>query len=138
MRVAVHQQAASNGNGAVAAKKPAPKGPAAPAGPFTNINRFKVEPQSVALFEGVWREREAAMQSFPGFQGFKLTNDGDQWVAQQTWATIPEWEAWSLSDPARRTHLPLGVWQHVPAKGEGFPEDFVFLLDYNEPVNAKY
>lgn len=61
----------------------------------------------MALFEGVWREREAAMQSFPGFQGFKLTNDGDQWVAQQTWATIPEWEAWSLSDPARRTHLPL-------------------------------
>jgi hypothetical protein len=34
--------------------------------------------------------------------------------------------------------LPLGIWQFVPKKGEGFPEDFVFIQNYDEPVNAKY
>lgn len=122
----------TNGTG----KKPAK--PAAPSGPFTNTNRFKVLPEAVALFEATWREREEAMRSFPGFQGFKLSRDGDNFAASSTWATIPEWEAWNLSPVCRRSHLPLGVWQYVPAKGEGFPEDFVFLLDYDEPVNAKY
>ncbi|GBF90910.1 hypothetical protein Rsub_03765 [Raphidocelis subcapitata] len=131
---AVVAQAGANGT----AKKPAPKAPAAPTGPFTNTNRFKVKPEAVALFEEAWREREAAMRAFPGFQGFTLSRDGDNFVAASSWATIPEWEAWSLSEPCRRSHLPLGVWQYVPAKGEGFPEDFVFFLDYDEPVNAKY
>jgi hypothetical protein len=72
----------------------------------------------VALFEEAWREREAAMRDFPGFQGFTLTRDGDGFVASSSWASIPEWEAWSLSEPCRRSHLPLGVWQYVPAKGE--------------------
>ncbi len=31
-----------------------------------------------------------------------------------------------------------GVWQYVPRKGEGFPEDFVFFVGYDEAVNAKY
>ena len=33
---------------------------------------------------------------------------------------------------------PLRVHQIVPKKGEGFPEDFVPFVDYDEPVNAKY
>lgn len=55
-----------------------------------------------------------------------------------SWASIPEWEAWSLSAECRRSHLPWGVWQTVPKKGEGFPEDFVPFVNYDEPVNAKY
>lgn len=129
------QAAGANGNGAVA-----PKAPAAPSGPFTNTNRFKVSPSAAADFEAVWREREAAMKAFPGFQGFELKREGDggKFTASSKWASIPEWEAWSLSEPCRRSHLPLGVWQYVPAKGEGFPEDFVFFVDYKEAVNAKY
>jgi hypothetical protein len=42
-----------------------------------------------------------------------------------SWASIPEWEAWSLSAECRRSHLPGGLYQWVPGKGEGFPEDFV-------------
>jgi len=34
--------------------------------------------------------------------------------------------------------MPQGVLQFVPKKGEGFPEDFVAFLAYDEPVNAKY
>jgi hypothetical protein len=30
-----------------------------------------------------------------------------------------------LSEECRRSHLPWGVYQWVPGKGEGFPEDFV-------------
>lgn len=45
-----------------------------------------------------------------------------------SWASIPEWEAWNLSEQCRRSHLPWGVYQWVPGKGEGFPEDFVPFL----------
>ena len=31
-----------------------------------------------------------------------------------------------------------GVYQHVPAKGEGFPEDFVPFTKMDHIVNAKY
>ncbi|KAI8477384.1 MAG: hypothetical protein J3K34DRAFT_398051 [Monoraphidium minutum] len=134
-RAVVVAQAAST-NGAAPAKKPA-KAPGA-SGPFTNINRFKVQPEAVGHFEAEWRGREAAMAKFGGFQGFKLEREGEQWVARSTWASIPEWEAWSLSPECRRSHLPLGVWQYVPAKGEGFPEDFVFIVDYDRPIDAKY
>lgn len=59
------------------------------------------------------------MKGFAGFQGFKLAKEADgRYTAASTWASIPEWEAWSLSEACRRSHLPLGVWQYVPAKGE--------------------
>jgi hypothetical protein len=58
------------------------------------------------------------MRAFPGFQGFEFKKDGDSYVVTSSWATIPEWEAWSLSDECRRSHLPLGIWQLVPQKGE--------------------
>jgi len=33
---------------------------------------------------------------------------------------------------------PQGVWQLVPGKGEGFPEDFVPIVNFDEAINAKY
>ena len=54
------------------------------------------------------------------------------------WGSIPEWEAWSSSNEARRHHLPAGVQQYVPRKGEGWPEDSMPFKDLNEAVNAKY
>ena len=55
------------------------------------------------------------------------------------WASIPEWEAWSLSRDASRSALPTGVMQYPPRKGEGFPEDFVPFKDLAAEVpNAKY
>ncbi len=54
------------------------------------------------------------------------------------WASIPEWEAWSRSPQSRKVQLPEGVYQFVPARGEGFPEDFVPLKDFEAAVDAKY
>ena len=54
------------------------------------------------------------------------------------WASIPQWEAWSAGAAARRHHLPAGVLQYVPKKGEGFPEDYLPFKDLSEAVNAKY
>jgi hypothetical protein len=31
-----------------------------------------------------------------------------------------------------------GVYQYVPAKGEGFPEDFIPFIKMDNFVNAKY
>lgn len=46
-------------------------------------------------------------------------------VMSSMWESIPLWEAWSKSDAGRQQHMPVGVYQYVPKKGEGFPEDFV-------------
>jgi hypothetical protein len=54
------------------------------------------------------------------------------------WDTIASWERWSSSETCRRLHLPSGVYQRVPNKGEGFPEDFLPFRDYDAPVNPKY
>ncbi len=54
------------------------------------------------------------------------------------WDSIPNWESWSAGAEARRHHLPSGVKQYVPRKGEGFPEDYLPFKDLNEPVSAKY
>lgn len=54
------------------------------------------------------------------------------------WESIPAWEAWSKSAAGTQQHIPTGVYQYVPAKGEGFPEAFVPFRDYDAAVNAKY
>ena len=64
------------------------------------------------------------MRGAPGFQGLDIATDGEAVVVSSSWASIPDWEAFSLSAAARRSHLPSGIWQSVPGKGEGFPEDF--------------
>ena len=43
-----------------------------------------------------------------------------------------------MSKEARRQHLPAGIMQFVPRKGEGFPEESMPFKDLNEPINAKY
>lgn len=48
------------------------------------------------------------------------------------------WEAFDLSDEAKRIHFPTGVFQYNPPKGEGFPECFVPFKDQFEIVWAKY
>lgn len=78
------------------------------------------------------------MKQYPGFQGFNLQKDGDQYMASSSWATIPDWERYSCCPEARRSHLPNGIFQYVPKKGEGFPEDFIPFVNLNELVNAKY
>ncbi|KAF8073066.1 hypothetical protein HT031_000727 [Scenedesmus sp. PABB004] len=136
----VTRAAGANGASAAAAAAPAPPKPAAAAGakPFTNTNRFVVPKHVQPAFLAEWRRREREMQAFAGFTAFNVISDGDSFTVSSSWASIPEWEAWSLSDPCRRSHLPWGIWQLVPAKGEGFPEDFVPFVGYDTPVNAKY
>lgn len=181
------------------ARVPAPAAPkAAPAGakPFTNINRFHVPAAAAPAFEAAWRSREQSMRKHPGFVSLSIEKtNATTYVVKNTWASIPEWEAWSLSNECRRSHMPYVsiiryggsvcsstaaplllaarsqpatrpplsctaaltdtrsthyapaprpiaaaqlVWQFVPGKGEGFPEDFVPFLEYTEAVNAKY
>jgi len=117
------------------AKKPAPNPSETP---FTNTNRFIVPKSCRSAFEAEWRQREKDMEKFAGFVDFRLVSDGENFIISSSWASIPDWEAWSLSPVCRRSHLPWGIWQHVPKKGEGFPEDFVPFIGYDEPVNAKY
>ncbi|KAL3157072.1 hypothetical protein ABBQ38_001319 [Trebouxia sp. C0009 RCD-2024] len=114
--------------------KPAPKSK-----PFSNINKFIVPEDKLEEFEATWHEREEFMQQMPGFLGFSMERqDGSDFVTTSKWASIPEWEAYSLSEIARRSHLPWGVYQYVPAKGEGFPEDFIPFKAMDTLVNAKY
>lgn len=106
---------------------------------FNNINRFIVPEDKIDEFEAAWQEREAVMQQLPGFLGFSLQRqDGSDFTATSKWASIPEWETYSLSEVSRRSHLPWGVYQYVPAKGEGFPEDFIPFKGMDTFVNAKY
>jgi heme-degrading monooxygenase HmoA len=135
---------------AAAAAAAAPAAPAAaaksaagpdPTKPFANVQRFVVAPQSLPAFQACWREREAAMRRQPGFGGLSLVSDGlgsGDTVVTARWASAADFERWMLDDACRRSHLPPGVWQYVPRRGEGFPEDFVPFVNYDEPVNAKY
>lgn len=141
-RVSVRAASSNGATPAAAAARPVKK-PAAAAAPaaaqqFTNINRFVVPKEVQPLFLANWREREQDMQQHSGFVDFELKQDGDNFVISSSWASIPEWEAWSLSPECRRSHLPSGIFQWVPGKGEGFPEDFVPFVEYDAPVNAKY
>jgi heme-degrading monooxygenase HmoA len=136
--VAARAAAAADAPAAPAAAKPAAKDPATT--PYTNVQRFVVSPGSTAAFQAAWRERETLMRQQPGFGGLSLVSDGlsgDTIVSAQ-WASIVDFERWMTLDACRRSHLPPGVWQYVPRRGEGFPEDFVPFVDYDEPVNAKY
>ncbi|KAF6253030.1 hypothetical protein COO60DRAFT_1549617 [Scenedesmus sp. NREL 46B-D3] len=139
-RSAVVAQAGPNGATAPApAPQAKPKPAAAPAAKeFTNTNRFIVPKHVQQAFVAAWRQREADMQGQPGFLGFNVISDGETHTVSSSWASIPEWEAWSVSEECRRSHLPQDIWQFVPKKGEGFPEDFVPFKNYDEPVNAKY
>jgi len=130
--------AAAEAPAAAAAAAPKTKDPATT--PYTNTQRFVVAPSSAAAFQAAWREREAGMRQAPGFQGLSVITDaltGDT-VVSASWASIVDFESWMTRDECRRSHLPPGVWQYVPRKGEGFPEDFVPFVAYDEPVNAKY
>ncbi len=69
-----------------------------------------------------------------------VTADGGVDVTVSSlWESIPAWEAWSNSAAGTQQHMPAhGVYQYVPAKGEGFPEAFVPFREYDAAVNAKY
>jgi hypothetical protein len=44
-----------------------------------------------------------------------------------------------LSPECRRSHLPAGIFQWVPGKGEGFPEDFVpFVVSAGQHGSLQY
>eukprot|EP00891_Asterochloris_glomerata_P001589 jgi/Astpho2/1589/Aster-x1017 len=135
-------RAPSTGKGPLKAAAKKPKA-------FANNNRFLVPEDKLESFQATWADRAAEMKQFPGFQGFDISQQSDgTWLTVSRWETIPQWEAYSLSPEARRSHLPWvsqqmygeagGVYQFVPDKGAGFPEDFVPFKDLNRPVNAKY
>jgi heme-degrading monooxygenase HmoA len=78
----------------------------------------------------------AVVQVLPGAA---VTSDGGvDVVVSSLWESIPAWESWSKSAAGTQQHTPNGVYQYVPAKGEGFPEAFVPFRDYDTAVNAKY
>eukprot|EP00775_Hariotina_reticulata_P008710 gene8710-8891_t len=112
---------------------------------FTNTNRFWVRQEQLFDFIKHWLAREALLQDQQGFFGLQVqpqsgaaVDGGVDVVVSSLWESIPSWEAWSKSDLARQHHMPTGVYQYVPAKGEGFPEDFVPFRDYDQAVVAKY
>eukprot|EP00878_Enallax_costatus_P012649 GHUV01013212.1.p1 GENE.GHUV01013212.1~~GHUV01013212.1.p1 ORF type:complete len:648 (+),score=321.26 GHUV01013212.1:993-2936(+) len=121
------------------------KVPAANAVGFSNTNRFWVRQELLFEFLKHWVIREGLLQQQDGFLGLQVqpvpgvtADSGVDVIVTSLWETIPQWEAWSKSDAARQQHMPTGVYQYVPEKGEGFPEDFVPFRDYDDAVNAKY
>ncbi len=84
------------------------------------------------------------MSEAPGFLGLSLAEDNGSdgsssnggsssqaaaaagaFVVRSMWGSAKEFETWSASPASRRVGLPQGVYQFVPAKGEGLPEDFL-------------
>lgn len=57
-------------------------------------------------------------------------------VVVSHWASVPAFERWSLSAECRRHHLPSGIYQFMPRRGEGFPEDFVPIKDPPSPATS--
>lgn len=83
--------------------------------------------------------RASLMQAAPGCLGVMLQQDGPNgYRVSSMWQSIPDFEAWALSASSRRSQLPDGVFQMVPKKGEGFPEDHLPFKDLTDPVIAKY
>ena len=142
-RAASRMPAGRRGASARAAKAEAAKANGAALG-FVNNGRFLVEEGAQKEFEAAWEERETGMKGAQGFAGFDFakTDESDPrgaiYEVCSKWDSIPEFEEYSLSLVARRSHLPPGVWQFVQPLGAGFPEDFVPLLDTKEFPSAKY
>lgn len=110
-----------------------------PAAAFVNTQRFWVPAPLLYDFVRCWLVREADMQAAGGFLGLQVVPEEDGVVTVSShWAEVPQWEAWSTSTAARRHHLPSGIYQYVPKRGEGFPEDFVPFKDLSKPVDPKY
>lgn len=122
---------------AAAPAKEGAKAPSASIG-FKNCQKFFVPKEAEAPFQRAWKERAAHMENMEGFVSFNITQAGENYTVVSAWESIPAWEAFSLSAEARRQHLPSGIWQFVPKKGEGFPEDFVPFYELSEQVQAKY
>eukprot|EP01025_Chloroclados_australasicus_P028539 TRINITY_DN2828_c0_g1_i3.p1 TRINITY_DN2828_c0_g1~~TRINITY_DN2828_c0_g1_i3.p1 ORF type:complete len:260 (-),score=38.00 TRINITY_DN2828_c0_g1_i3:651-1319(-) len=105
---------------------------------FSNKQIFIVPEEAQAAFKEAWSERARHMETMDGFEGFSIDQDGETFTVVSKWASIPKWEAFNLSKAARRSHLPVGIWQMVPETGDGFPEDFVPFYEMNSSVMAKY
>lgn len=106
---------------------------------FVNTQRFWVPANVHDDFVRCWILREAEMQRVEGFAGLQVVSEGDgRMTVRSHWSTVPHWERWSTSRVARRHHLPYGIFQYVPKRGEGFPEDFIPFKDLSTPVDAKY
>lgn len=81
------QAAGANGASAAAAAprpskaaKPAAAPGATSAKPFTNVNRFAVPRHAQQEFLAEWRRREVEMQQHPGFSGFNVISDGENYT----------------------------------------------------------
>ncbi|KXZ49224.1 hypothetical protein GPECTOR_22g815 [Gonium pectorale] len=108
-------------------------------GQFVNTNRFWVPADLMFDFVKAVAAREVALVDASGFLGISVRSEELNVMTVSTqWESIPAFEAWSCSADARRHHLPSGVYQYVPRRGEGFPEDYIPFKDLNEAVNAKY
>lgn len=44
------------------------------------------------------------------------------------WESISLYEAWRNTPGAIQQHLPSGVYQYVPKKGEGFPGEAICVM----------
>lgn len=102
-------------------------------------NRFLVPESCQFQFELEWKEREKNMNLYTGFNGLKITREGNNYTVTSSWATAYDWEDWATGSHHRRSHLPLGIWQYPVEKGKGFPETFVPLIGLTDkPMLAQY
>ena len=74
------------------------------------LNKFVLNPEKIAAFEALWRERWKLLDGNPGFLQFRLLKTANDDPTQIRYTTVSEWrsredfEAWLRSDSFRKAH----------------------------------
>lgn len=76
---------------------------------FIAMNRFRIARGFEAGFEQVWREREAYLDTVPGFRSFTLLKGPERedhvlYASHTTWEDRQAFEAWTESEAFRKAH----------------------------------
>lgn len=97
---------------------------------FIAMNRFRVDVESEAEFEAIWRNRKSTLDEMPGFIDFKLlrgpldeAENCRLYASHTTWASEADFRTWTKSENFREAHRNAGqskVLYKGPPQFEGF------------------
>lgn len=73
---------------------------------YVVMNNIPVTEEGTAVFEENFRNREQHLDSFAGFQAFRLLRPkkGNQYVVFTQWASKEDFDAWKNSDQFKEAH----------------------------------
>ncbi|WP_430787783.1 antibiotic biosynthesis monooxygenase family protein [Virgibacillus flavescens] len=96
---------------------------------FVVMNNITVTDDGRTVFEDRFKQRNASVDSSPGFQAFRLLRpkSGNTYIVLTQWATVEDFDNWKKSDAFKKQH-PNGVGDTKPP---AFFADKPFLTMYN-------